>query len=714
VPSTKLGTGTKGALRRTTVFNKEGQVIQDRWDEVSPDGSPSRQSVSPGPSPADGVSPRSPRGRQLKPTGRASPGSFKPGPSSDVEVKSASPKKFPLRFSRAKETTLAPEKVLPKLAPEKVSPKLVGALSELELGVIAAELDGALSGEKLVATSALAIAGQISLVLNPFLNRYDVLGDLRDRFKYGTTGEDFANVLLAKLLGDKKKSYYRNSIAADREKALFLLVRAFSIVAAKQEQNKLGDGMVKWKDLSGKTFKGGYAAELGKGGFGKVLKYIVNDNLPVAVKQPLVDPDQQEYAEFVQSLKKQMSEVQIQTAVGYDDEEDDRNNVVVLYCAVKQPNGAIAMVMEEVPNGELLGIMAPSEAYPTTTMLHQHSLRARERAQNVLLCILKDILSGLSRVHRLGVAHNDFKPENIFIGDDGTFKVADFGEATLLKLMSAFSDVEEFRYLAAEIVLLREQASEQWKHLAQHSTWKEADEKLDAERTILNTRKEGLPETGAKAKEIDARLAEIKAERSKLQREYKKAENEAKNRVINESKKAQEKVATKLESTASKKVEVKIQEYLQKGNYLFRPQHADKWSLGVTIYYTLFGTPPFKSHRKIDGEVSAQILDFRQLTPSQRRQFLRLDPITDATVKKLAEEYLIPLTQIDMPMSLDDKVKDFVVELMFELLNPDPMQRPDLKTALDTLRGHPFFPDKHAQQQAREDILDMAHSGKPQ
>lgn len=50
--------------------------------------------------------------------------------------------------------------------------------------------------------------------------------------------------------------------------------------------------------------------------------------------------------------------------------------------------------------------------------------------------ICRDVLSGLAEIHRAGFVHRDVKPENILIGADGRYKVADFGTTRLVETVN--------------------------------------------------------------------------------------------------------------------------------------------------------------------------------------------------------------------------------------------------------------------------------------
>ncbi len=61
----------------------------------------------------------------------------------------------------------------------------------------------------------------------------------------------------------------------------------------------------------------------------------------------------------------------------------------------------------------------------------RHWLEADARAPREILDVFLAAAAGLAAAHREGIAHRDFKPENVIVGDDGRVRVLDFGLARL-------------------------------------------------------------------------------------------------------------------------------------------------------------------------------------------------------------------------------------------------------------------------------------------
>jgi serine/threonine protein kinase len=56
-------------------------------------------------------------------------------------------------------------------------------------------------------------------------------------------------------------------------------------------------------------------------------------------------------------------------------------------------------------------------------------LGARLRGWREILAIFLEAARGLGAIHRAGMVHRDFKPDNVLLGFDGRVRIADFGLA---------------------------------------------------------------------------------------------------------------------------------------------------------------------------------------------------------------------------------------------------------------------------------------------
>ena len=76
-------------------------------------------------------------------------------------------------------------------------------------------------------------------------------------------------------------------------------------------------------------------------------------------------------------------------------------------------------------NGTAYMVMAWEQGEPWSDMLR----RAEARDEDSLYRILIPVLDGLDRMHGLGYVHRDIKPANIYIREDGSPVLLDFGSA---------------------------------------------------------------------------------------------------------------------------------------------------------------------------------------------------------------------------------------------------------------------------------------------
>lgn len=158
---------------------------------------------------------------------------------------------------------------------------------------------------------------------------------------------------------------------------------------------------------------------LGQGGFG--ITYLARDtNLDqlVAIKEYLpvecaarasditVEPRSENHREdYEWGLKRFISEAK--TLAKFD-----HPNIVRVYSVFEQNNTAYMVMRYE--QGENL-----------------HSILSRRKTldEDTLMAIVLPILDGLQEIHRAGFIHRDIKPDNIYVREDGTPVLLDFGSA---------------------------------------------------------------------------------------------------------------------------------------------------------------------------------------------------------------------------------------------------------------------------------------------
>jgi eukaryotic-like serine/threonine-protein kinase len=99
--------------------------------------------------------------------------------------------------------------------------------------------------------------------------------------------------------------------------------------------------------------------------------------------------------------------------------------------SIEHPNVVRTLDLDELPDGSIYVVMELLRGNSLATLLKHHGLVAPGFA----IPMFAQVCRALWAAHQLGVVHRDLKPGNIFICDDKTIKVLDFG-------MSKFNEAE--------------------------------------------------------------------------------------------------------------------------------------------------------------------------------------------------------------------------------------------------------------------------------
>ncbi|HZQ36508.1 MAG TPA: serine/threonine-protein kinase, partial [Dehalococcoidia bacterium] len=152
---------------------------------------------------------------------------------------------------------------------------------------------------------------------------------------------------------------------------------------------------------------------LGRGTFGSV--YLAHEELAdrdVAIKELQVDATELG-AEQEEALRRFLTEGRLGLRVRHP-------NILEVYAIEPYEDGYL-LVMELAESGDLKGAMRRGRP---------------DLAQAVRIGM--GIARGLQAAHERGIVHRDLKPGNVFLMEDGTPKVADFGVAHIPEAMGGY------------------------------------------------------------------------------------------------------------------------------------------------------------------------------------------------------------------------------------------------------------------------------------
>jgi len=146
---------------------------------------------------------------------------------------------------------------------------------------------------------------------------------------------------------------------------------------------------------------GGYRIvdEIGRGGMGTVYRALAPDGREVALKRLNAEVTSHE------TVRRFLQEARLRI---------DHPNVVETLGAGLDSAGQPYIVFELLTGGSMRDV-----------------LREGPMGGARLIELVLQVCDGLSAAHRLGIVHRDIKPSNVFVREDGTVKILDFGIARL-------------------------------------------------------------------------------------------------------------------------------------------------------------------------------------------------------------------------------------------------------------------------------------------
>ncbi|GAB1222498.1 hypothetical protein ENUP19_0113G0006 [Entamoeba nuttalli] len=131
--------------------------------------------------------------------------------------------------------------------------------------------------------------------------------------------------------------------------------------------------------------------------------------------------------------------IQPQMAGVYENEfaniEATKNCEYIIQCIYTQRIDHMYFIMMDLMKGSIWDL------------LHQRPMEFFE-----IIYVTGTVLRGLRELHRLGLAHMDVKPENIFVLNDGRVKLGDLNSCRKIGESLSLDDIGEASYCAPEVI----------------------------------------------------------------------------------------------------------------------------------------------------------------------------------------------------------------------------------------------------------------------
>ncbi len=103
--------------------------------------------------------------------------------------------------------------------------------------------------------------------------------------------------------------------------------------------------------------------------------------------------------------------------------QDKSDNLLDMSGAAIGPDGELFMVMETAAGGDMAGLGLNMSVVQNLGIIPPEARSALARD------LIVQTIKGMKALEQRGLIHNDLKPENVLMGEDGTLKIMDFGES---------------------------------------------------------------------------------------------------------------------------------------------------------------------------------------------------------------------------------------------------------------------------------------------
>lgn len=186
---------------------------------------------------------------------------------------------------------------------------------------------------------------------------------------------------------------------------------------------------------------------IGRGSFGAVYEIqrdVLGDTEKAALK--------------VLSIPQNESDIDELYSDGYDDESisstfhSHLKSIVAEYSLMRKMNGSANVVncddIKYIPHEDGIGWDIFIKMELLTPL---HKALPEQISENMVIDVAKDLCAALDLCQKHNIVHRDIKPQNIFLSENGDYKLGDFGIAKTVEKTMGGTKIGTYKYMAPEV-----------------------------------------------------------------------------------------------------------------------------------------------------------------------------------------------------------------------------------------------------------------------